>query len=661
MSAGLSLDHLLDLIPDAVILCELVPGTLEGPIAFWSKGAERTYGYAATDALGRLPRDLLKTSYDTDLERIRAELHREGAWTGIVHHTARDGRRLPVECRLVVERDEAGTPVGVLAIARDLSEEQRVAAQNASLHRMVGLSLDAIFARDATRRITFWNQGAQRMLGYTAQEAVGREPGELLRTRYPIPLEEIERIAGETGGWEGDLVQRTKDGRLLTVESRWAAEYADDGGLVGILEVNRDITARLRAEAMAERERLHAALQRSRRLESLGQLSGGIAHDFNNLLAVILNYSAFVAEDISADGVPAAGTDRAARIVADLAEIRDAAVRAGRLTRQLLTFARQDPADTTVLDVGDVVRGLQELLRRTLGEHVLLAVDLAAALPTVEADHGQIEQILVNLAVNARDAMPDGGTVTITTRLVQHDGDPPGAADALEPGAYVAIIVADTGQGMPDEVLERALEPFFTTKPKGQGTGLGLATVYGIASRSGGRVAIDSTPGHGTRVTVLLPASAEAATPVPGPVPESAGGVGTILLVEDEAALRALAERVLRRAGYHVLAAGGGEEALALAGGHAGTIDLLLTDVVMPGMLGLELARKLTGAHAGLPVVFMSGYACDASGAPHAIDPAALLEKPFTPPALLEHVRRALAARGGSQPPGSPARGASKR
>jgi hypothetical protein len=639
-----------------------------------------------------------------------------------------------------------------------------LAAQTA----LLDLAPDAIFARDAERRITFWNRGAQSTYGFSPAEALGVAAGELLKTEYPIALEEIERLVSETGDWEGDLVQHTKDGRRLVVESRWAAQRDQAGRLVGLLEVNRDITARLRSqmallelapdaivgigrdglillvnaqvemlfgyarkellgepvemlvperfrtphgshragyfadprtrpmgaglevlgrrrdgaefpaeislssietdsgtvaiaairnvsdrvmtarererlEAEAERERLQNQLHQAQRLESLGQLAGGIAHDFNNLLAVIINYAAFVAEDLAA-ATAEGSEDRWASTREDVEQIRLAGERASHLTRQLLAFARREVVQPEVVNVNDVVRETEQLLLRTLGEHVELHSSLAAALDPVLIDPGHVEQILVNLAVNARDAMPDGGTLRIDTANIDVDAAYAASRPELSPGPHVRLRVSDTGVGMAREISRRAFDPFFTTKPAGQGTGLGLATVYGIIQQAGGHSQIYSEPGVGTTITVLLPATEHASKHAEPPEDAPARRCEeTILLVEDEDALREVTRRILLAAGYKVIVAVNGLEALRVAEAHDGGIDMLLSDVVMPQMNGPLLAERLLAKRPSSRVLLMSGFAqpiLDSGG--QLGTGIALIEKPFSGPALLAKIAQIL-------------------
>jgi signal transduction histidine kinase/ActR/RegA family two-component response regulator len=402
--------------------------------------------------------------------------------------------------------------------------------------------------------------------------------------------------------------------------------------------------ARLMADVVradAERAAAQDRLRRAERMESLGQLVGGIAHDFNNLLNVIACFSDMLAEEIA--GL-AAGDARLASVLGDVEQIRDAAQRAIRLTRQLLIFARSDVVHPEVLSLNEIIAGLEQLLSRTLGEHINLTVAPADDLWPVKADAGQLEQVLVNLAVNARDAMPGGGTLTIDTANITVDEAYAEGRPGLQPGRYARLRVSDTGTGIPPDVLARVFEPFFTTKPAGQGTGLGLATFYGIITGAGGYAQIYSEPGIGTAVTGLLPATSEQAAGSKATPAEPPRGRGeTILLVEDEASLQGLASRILTRHGYQVRVARTAPEAPALAGEAGQLIDLLLTDVVMPGMLGNEVARRVHAVRPDLPVLYMSGYAqpiLDTHGAfANQLD---LLEKPFSEATLLTRVRRAI-------------------
>jgi nitrogen-specific signal transduction histidine kinase len=400
---------------------------------------------------------------------------------------------------------------------------------------------------------------------------------------------------------------------------------------------------RERPQGEAERERVQAQLHEAHRLESLGQLAGGIAHDFNNLLAVIVNYAAFIAHDLdAASGIDGDGRWGSTR--EDVEQIRIAGERAGQLTHQLLAFARREVVQPEVVDVNDVVVDVEQLLRRTLGEHVELVSALGNDLCSVLIDPGQLEQILVNLAVNARDAMPLGGMLRIDTENVEIDEGYAASRPELAPGPHVRLRVSDTGEGMPREVLARAFDPFYTTKPPGQGTGLGLATVYGIVKQAGGRAQIYSEPGVGTTFTALLPATDRALAPAPRQPDDSRPrGEETILLVEDEEALREVTRRILAGGGYRVLTAATGPEALVQAGRHEGPVHLLLTDVIMPQMPGPQLAERMQRESPSLRILFMSGFAQPILDSGEYLNAGVpLIEKPFSGAALLRKVRQVL-------------------
>jgi len=381
---------------------------------------------------------------------------------------------------------------------------------------------------------------------------------------------------------------------------------------------------------------MQAQLQQAQRLENLGQLAGGVAHDFNNLLAVILNYTTFVSETLTA----ATGSDWAEgreAALGDLEQVKLAAERAARLTRQLLAFARREVIRPQVLDIDEVITAVEEMLRRTLGEHVELLTSLGADLWPVLADPGQLEQVLVNLAVNARDAMPGGGTLMIDTGNITVDADTIAGGSKARHGRNVRLRVSDSGTGMTPEVAEHAFEPFFTTKGEGAGTGLGLATVYGIIAQAGGSVRIYSEPSTGTTFTITLPVTTEVALPKAEPAPYQRSPRGeTVLVVEDEVALREVTKRIFARNGYKVITATNGPEALDVASNHPGEIHLLVTDVVMPQMLGKEVAEKMRVIKPGIEVLFMSGYAQPVLASQGRLDPDVMLvEKPFSEAELM--------------------------
>jgi PAS domain S-box-containing protein len=420
---------------------------------------------------------------------------------------------------------------------------------------------------------------------------------------------------------------------------------AEGGEVLERSEVTDNASRREGREVLEREDRLRAQRQR---LESLGQLAGGVAHDFNNLLAVILNYVSFVSEDVAAAAAAAvAGPDLASHLEAasaDLDEVKKAGERAAGLTHQLLVFARREVIRPQVLDLDTVITAVEEMLRRTLGEHIELVTSLAGDLWPVLADPGQLEQVLVNLALNARDAMPAGGTLTIDTSNITVDDDTIAGGSQARKGRNVRLRVGDTGTGIPADVGQHVFEPFFTTKPDGRGTGLGLATVYGILTQADGNIRIYSEPGAGTTFTITLPVTAEAAVLIAEPVPYQRTPKGeTVLVVEDEDALREVTRRIFTRNGYQVITAADGPQALRVAAGHPGEIHLLVIDVVMPHMLGKEVAERMRLIRPEIEVVFMSGYARGVLTSEGRLDPGvALVEKPFSEADLLAVAGQAL-------------------
>ncbi|MGH7568425.1 MAG: response regulator [Gemmatimonadales bacterium] len=383
-----------------------------------------------------------------------------------------------------------------------------------------------------------------------------------------------------------------------------------------------------------EARQLERQLLESQKLEALGRLAGGVAHDFNNVLTAVLGSTELLLLETPPD----------AAAQEELGIIREAATRAQDLIRQLLAFSARQVLTPAVVDLGALVKNVGRMLRRLIGEDITLTLERAPDLGAIRVDPGQLEQVLVNLAVNARDAMPEGGRLTLATSNVDlTEGD----AGELPAGRYVLLRVSDTGVGMDRDTLARAFEPFFTTKARGKGTGLGLATAYGIVRQSGGHITVDSRPGGGATFRMYLP-RVEAAVDVAGdaaPVATPVAGTGTILIAEDDPLVRTLARKVLEQAGYAVLVAAGGAEALRLAEEHPGPVDLLVTDVVMPGMNGRELMRQLVQRRPGVRVLYLSGYSDDAVERHGVLDPGtAFMQKPFTPAALAAKVRAVLYA-----------------
>jgi two-component system cell cycle sensor histidine kinase/response regulator CckA len=509
-------------------------------------------------------------------------------------------------------------------------------AGQARMQAVVDSALDCVITIDQAGRVVEFNPAAERTFGYPRDSVIGQDLAELV---IPPPLREghrrglrecLDTGAGPLLDRHVELTAQRNGGGQFPVEASIAR--VDAPGVPLFTAYLQDISERKNAETA--RLALEAQLHQSQRLESLGQLAGGVAHDFNNLLGVIINYAEFLIE----------ATSHQPAVQADAQEVKAAAQRAARLTRQLLIFARRETVQPQLLDLNAVVCDVRRLLDRTIGEHVELVTELAADLPAVYADRGHLEQILVNLAVNARDAMPDGGLLTISTSVTDADADRDGLTPDLTGGRYVLLSVGDTGTGMSPAVAAKAFEPFFTTKGPGDGSGLGLATVYGIANDAGGAVHLYSEPDLGTTVRVYLPASDRAPVQQPADQSDPAtqhGSGETVLLVEDDDTIRAVIQRILGRRGYRVIDVATGTAALAAA--ETQRCDLLLTDIVMPEMSGRELAERLRQRDPDLAVLFMSGYSQDVLGRRRTIDSdVPLLQKPFNQAELLVMIKQVM-------------------
>src|SRR6266498_2394674 len=481
----------------------------------------------------------------------------------------------------------------------------------------------------AGARIAECNDAMARMYGFKeARDLVGTRLAELHNVNDPTNREQIRSFirAGYRVS-DSETREHDRDGRPRVFLNN-VVGFVEDGHLVRVWGTQRDVT---------DQRHLEEQFRQSQKMEAVGQLAGGIAHDFNNLLTAILGNTQLLLRDL-----PPGDSKRG-----DVEEIRKASERAASLTRQLLAYSRRQMLQPVVLDLNVVVAEMDKMLHRLIGEHIALVAVLAADLGRVRADPNQIEQVVVNLAVNARDAMPDGGKLTVETANVDLDETFAQAHLGSVPGPYAMLAVSDTGAGMDATVRAHLFEPFFTTKEVGKGTGLGLATVYGIVKQSGGYISVYSEPGHGSSFKIYLPRIATPARAAAGPQKGGpARGTETVLVVEDEPAVLSLSRRALEAQGYVVLAASDAASALRVVERHGGMIHLLLTDVVMPGLSGRELADQLAGQRPGIRVLYMSGYPGDAV-VQHGTLPSgsAFLQKPFSPDGLARKVRDLLDAR----------------
>jgi PAS domain S-box-containing protein len=616
--------------------------TRAGVVSSWNPPAVLLYGYLEEAMVGRAA-DLFCPAKGRAREAkiLRRILADGGTERFEADRVCKDGSVVRVSLIMAPVLGEAGAITGVTTAS------WRVGG-GVHDHVEAGVESERRNAREAQERFDV-KVGTERRDSRDAQEQFDEEVDSQRRDsrdaqeRFDVKVgieRRDSRDAQERFDIKVDARRRQSRNAQDQVEAEIESVRRDALEIQDRFDARRDSERR---EAVELNEHLQARLQQAQRLESLGQLAGGIAHDFNNLLAVIINYATFVSEELDV----ATDSDWAQRWETaddDVKQIKLAAERAARLTHQLLAFARREVVRPQVLDLDQVISGVKEMLVRTIGEHVELVFLPGGELYPVMADPGQLEQVLVNLAVNARDAMPGGGTLTIDTTNITVDDETIAGGSKAQLGRNVRLRVSDSGTGMPADVAAHAFEPFFTTKPEGAGTGLGLATVYGIIAQAGGHIQIYSEPGAGTTFSIMLPVTAEAAAVAPDHVPYQRSPKGeTILVVEDEDALREVARRIFARNGYHVLTASGGPEAIELARGFQGDIHLLVTDVIMPQMLGKEVSEKIQAIKPDVEVLFMSGYARRVLTSQGMLDPhVALVEKPFSEVDLMDMAAQVL-------------------
>ncbi|KAB2959026.1 MAG: PAS domain S-box protein [Thermoanaerobaculia bacterium] len=598
----------------------------------WSEGVFRIFGIEPFSAV---PSNELFFSFvhPDDRDRIRQAVAlalAERRPYAIEHRIVRpDGAVRVVFEHADVLCDATGEPSRLEGIVVDVTERRSAEATAVRFRDVVESTTDFVGMADPSGRITYVNAAGRAMAGCAAvEEILGHDVGEFYSPREARRiLEEAIPVALRHGVWSGETSLRRSDGSEIPVSQVILAHRDRDGAVEYFSTVVRDLTEMRRSE---EHQR------QSQRMEAIGELTGGIAHDFNNLLTIILGWS---------EQLIARAADE--RCVTAASAVMEAAERGASLTRKLLAFSRRQVLDARPLRLDSLVSGFSRLLPRLLGETIEVAFEPPPELGAVVADPSQIEQVLLNLAVNARDAMPRGGRLTFALADFEASPETPGPLPELDSGRWVVLSVSDTGTGMSPEVRARIFEPFYTTKEPGKGTGLGLATVYGIVRQSGGQIEVESEPGRGATFRIFLPRfEGSALEAAPQPAAGGTAGIGErILLVEDEAEVRSLVAEQLASLGYRVTACADGHEALARLGAGAEPPDLALTDVVMPGLGGRDLAAALRERSPGLRVLFMSGYTRDAlsrSGVEEGGVP--LLRKPFTLATLARQVRAALDA-----------------
>ena len=616
---------ILSNVRDSVIVTEL-----NGVVTYWNEGATRLFGWTAEEMVGRPLTDRYPEHVRSSVAEQIMALASGEELIGEFEDFRRDGSRVWIDARVTRIRNPVGVPLGILGVAHDISGRKRAEASVRLLERAIQAVASGIVITDPDQPdnpIIYASPGFERMTGYSQEEVLGKncrflqgkdtdresvaEVRAAIRDARPCDLELLNYRKGGMPFWSALSISPVRD---------------EGGRLTHFVGVQTDVT---------ERRHLEDQFRQAQKMEAVGRLAGGVAHDFNNLLTIINGYGEIVQNSLP-EGNPARQL---------IGQIRNAGERAAGLTQQLLAFSRKTVLEPKVLDLNAQVREMVKLLQRLIGEDIELTTSLDPDLNRVKADPGQLEQAVINLCVNARDAMPQGGKLTIETHNVELDETYAQEHADVQPGSYVLLAVTDTGHGMDAATQTRIFEPFFTTKEQGKGTGLGLAMVYGFIKQSQGLIAVYSEPGHGTSFKLYLPRVAEVLTSGkshPG-LKEMPRGSETLLLVEDEEGVRALARYVLESCGYTVLEAVDGQEALRAAKQHAGPIHLLVTDVVMPHLGGRQVAEGILALHPEAKVLYVSGYTDDAVVRHGVLEANTnFLQKPFTPASLAQKVRSVL-------------------
>ncbi|HXH43193.1 MAG TPA: PAS domain S-box protein [Bradyrhizobium sp.] len=636
----------LELLVNAIVDYAIFMLDTDGTVRSWNSGAERLKGYSAQDIIGRsfslfytpedraagLPAKALATARETG--RFNSE-----GW-----RVRNDGSRFWALVVLDAIKDEQGRLIGFAKVTRDITERQQAHTEllesERRYRRLIEAVIDyAIFQLDPEGNVATWNPGAERIKGYAPEDIIGQH-----FSRFYTPEDVASGVpkralaeAREHGRFEAEGWRMRKDGTRF-----WASVIIDRilgeaGEIIGFAKVTRDLTERKRAQD--ELKQVQEQLIASQKLEAVGQLSGGIAHDFNNLLMIVLGNI----ETAERNARQLAGTGNLQRA---LGHAKRGAQRAAALTSRLLAFSRRQALDPKPINVNNFLSNMQDFLQRTLGERIEVETVGSAGLWQIEADANHLESTIINLAINARDAMPDGGKLTVEAVNVSADDDYSRVNPELAPGQYVVVCVTDTGSGMSSEVLDHAFEPFFTTKEPGHGTGLGLSQVYGFVKQSGGHVKIYSEVGHGTSIKMYFPrylGTGQAPVNEPEDVLPEGEKIETILVVEDDSDLRTYVCDVLRELNYRILAAPSAQGALTILLQEEPKVNLLLTDVVMPGINGRELGRRAQQIRPGLKVLYMTGYSRNAVVHQGRLDEGVdILEKPVSQAKLALRVREIL-------------------
>jgi PAS domain S-box-containing protein len=546
--------------------------------------------------------------------------------TKVTKRTLRDGKLEEVVLLVSTERIQLGGNIRLLLCLEDITKNVRADEQIRSQAALLDITHDAIFVRDFSDRILFWNQGAQKLYGWAAAEAQGKTTSELLPGPDPFETARALHAVQHSGEWAGEIKQKSRDGRELMIQSRWTLMREADGKPRSILIVNTDIT---------EKKRLESQLLRSQRLESIGNLASGLAHDLNNVLAPIMMAVQFVQENTEDEGMRAC-----------FETMETCSKRGADIVRQVLMFARGVEGERVTMNPKHLILEMQRIASETFPRGIEIKTQISNQPCVIHADATQMQQIIMNLCVNARDAMPTGGALTITLDQVALDATGVKIHPKAKPGDYVVMSVSDTGSGIPADLMDKIFDPFFTTKPLGQGTGLGLPTVMGIAEKHGGFVHLESTVGKGTTFAIYIPASRRDADLVAlgGNKSSVARGNGElILVVDDEPAVRKLTSAILNRNGYRTVIAAEGREGREVFLRHQSEIRLLVSDLMMPQVDGPTMLRGLRELAPGLKAIIITGLGEENRiGEAKAAGADAILNKPFTAEHLLTHVKNLL-------------------
>jgi PAS domain S-box-containing protein len=604
---------------------------------YWNPAAERTFGYSFNEVQGKLSKENIvpptEVSAVDDLIQKLIKGDIKGRDATLAKNVRKDGRIIVCEWYNTPLRDSAGNFLGLMSMAIDVTERQKSEETRSQLGAIVQQTTDAVIGSDLEGRIFTWNRGAETMLGYHSEEIVGENTALLVPIDRKEEMEKLRELATKDENVSNyETVMLKRNGDLVEVAVTVSPIKDSNGKITGVSTISRDITERKHAQETSKKNEEQMRL--SQKMDAIGRLAGGVAHDFNNLLSVIGGNSDFLKAALL-PGNPH---------LEEVEEIEKAVQRGAELTRQLLAFGKKLVSQPQMINLNELSSEMSRMFKRLIDASIDFNLAQDKNIKLIRSDPGQIQQVILNLVLNARDSMPKGGKLIVATKNYESAEGLEATGLKIPPGAYVGLSVSDTGMGMDEETQKHLFEPFFTTKGE-KGTGLGLATVYGIVHQWGGYLWLYSTPGMGTTFSIYFPAVKETSAVVAKPKEASlnVNGFETILVAEDEEQVKKMVVRALEKQGYHVLQAGNGIEAVQRALNYKDTIHLLLTDTVMPKMNGKELCDELKKSRPEMSIIFMSGYPREVLSQQGTIDPSVkLIQKPFSNAELAERVRVVL-------------------